>query len=269
MKLENGALAVAVLPELGGKIASLVSRRTGREWLWRNPHLPYRRAAPGDSYVALHDTGGIDECFPTVAPTESLPDHGELWSQAWTIEERGEDRLALRAVGPQGRYGFRRALQLPRGAARLELAYEVENLSARELPFVWCLHPLFAIEPGMQIELPGATPIRVPDPRAPGFAPSATKRFAGPLARGEVGLRSADGRESLRLRFDPAEIPFVGLWQNYAGWSGAHTPPYFNLGLEPSIGDADGLDDARARGSAAILAPGARRTWRVALELEP
>jgi hypothetical protein len=269
LELANDGLRVVVFPELGGKIASLVSRRTGREWLWRNPHLPYRRAAPGDSYVALHDTGGIDECFPTVAPSESLPDHGELWSRAWTIEERGGDRVALSVLGPRESYRFRRTLHLPRAAARLELAYELESHSDRELPFVWCLHALFAIEPGMQVELPDATPIRVPDPQSAGFTPSATKRFAGPLSRGGVALRTADGRESLRLRFDPAEVPFVGLWQNYAGWSGADTPPYFNLAIEPSIGDRDGLDDARARGTAGILAPRARRAWRIALELEP
>ncbi len=267
VKLESDGLGVVVVPELGGKIASLVSRSTGREWLWRNPHLPYRRPAPGDSYVTLHDTGGIDECFPTVAPGDSLPDHGELWSQPWTVEEQRDERLVLTARGPSSPWRFRRTLQLARGAPRMELDYEVENRSDRELRFIWCLHPLFAIEPGMQIELPDATPIRVPDPRRPDFTPSATKRFAGPLRLGVVTLRGADAREALRLRFAAAEIPFLGLWQNYTGWSGANTEPYFNLALEPSIGDSDSLEEALKRGTAARLAPGERRTWRVALEL--
>jgi hypothetical protein len=267
VKLENDALEVVVVPELGGKIASLVSRATGREWLWRNPHLPYRRAARGDSYVALHDTGGIDECFPTVAPSMGFPDHGELYAQPWTVEALGDEQIVLGARGVRASYRFSRKLQLAPAAARLELEYQVENLSGVELPFVWCLHPLFAIEPGMAIELPDATPLRVPDPRRADFTPSATKRFAGPLPRGEVALRTADARESLRLRFDIAEIPFVGLWLNYAGWSGAGSAPYFNLALEPSIGDSDSLEEARARGTAGLLAPGARRGWRVALEL--
>jgi hypothetical protein len=253
------------VPELGGKVASLVSRATGREWLWRNPHLPYRTAAPGDSYVALHDTGGIDECFPNVAPGESLADHGELWSQAWAVEAHDAQRVTLRARGAGWRFG--RTLGLAPDAARIELDYALESLGDRELPFVWCLHALFALEPGMQVELPGATPLRVPDPRAPGFEPSASKTFAGPLSRGEATLRSADGREGLRLRFDPAVIPFVGLWLNFARWSGAGGEPYFNLGIEPSIGDRDSLDEARARGTAGRLAPGARLTWSVALEL--
>lgn len=254
-----------MVPGLGGKIASLVSRANGREWLWRNPRLPYRRPAPGDSYVALHDTGGIDECFPNVAPSESLADHGELWSQAWTVEAQDAARVTMSARGAGWR--FRRLLRLVPDAPRLELDYELESLAERELPFVWCLHPLFAIEPGMQVELPGATPLRVPDPRGPGFEPSASKTFAGPLSRGEVTLRSADGREALTLRFDPRVIPFAGLWLNYAGWSGAGTEPYFNLAIEPSIGDRDSLEEALRRGTAGRLAPRARRTWSVALEL--
>jgi hypothetical protein len=270
IEIANDRIRVVVAPELGGKISSLVSRNTGREWLWRNPHLPRRRAAASDSYVALHDTGGIDECFPTVAPSLGFPDHGELWSQPWEVEELGDSQISLVAQGVRAPYRFRRTLRLVRASARIELDYEVANRSPdRELAFVWCLHPLFAIEPGMRVELPGVTPIRVPDPRPADFTPSATKCFVGPLAQGEVALRSSDGGEALRMRFDTAQVPFVGLWQNYAGWSGANTEPYFNLGLEPSIGDSDSLEAALRRGTGALLPAGARRTWSVGLELEP
>ena len=81
VELANDRVRVTVLPELGGKIARLTSRASGREWLWRNPHLPYRRAEPSDSYVALHDTGGIDECFPEV--------HGEVFGRPWSVERDG------------------------------------------------------------------------------------------------------------------------------------------------------------------------------------
>ena len=251
IELANDRLRVTVLPELGGKIARLTSRVSGREWLWRNPHLRYRRAEPGDSYVALHDTGGIDECFPEV--------HGEVFGRPWTLERGGE---ALAQAFSGSGYRLQRSLCL-RGAA-LELDYALENRSERELPFVWCLHALLAIEPGMRLELPGGAEI-VPGPERR----LAEKRFVRPLARGEVGLRTADGSAALLFRFDPHEIPFVGLWTNYGGWSGAGTEPYFNLAIEPSIGDADSLAEARARGTAGRLAPRARRTWRVALELRP
>ena len=289
LELANDALRLAVIPELGAKIARLASRASGREWLFRNPHLSYRRARDGDSYVALHDTGGIDECFPTVAPTAALPDHGELWAQPWELEVRGTDRLVQSVRGVQHEYVFRRALSLPEGAAPLALDYTLENRSPRALPFVWCLHALFALEPGMRIELPDGAAMRVdfcagdepfrrddafawPGPdlaTVPGDRPLAAKLFAGPLARGRAALRSADGKESLRFDFDPAEIPFVGLWLNYRRWSGAGTPPYFNLALEPGIGDSDSLDVAQQRGTAGMLASGATRRWRVELGVYP
>ena len=248
IELANDALRVTVLPELGGKISRLESRASGREWLWRNPHLPYRRAERGDSYVALHDTGGIDECFPEV--------HGEVFGRPWSLEPEGA-ALAFVAAG----YRLERAMRL-RGAA-LELDYALENRSERELSFVWCLHALLALEPGMRLELPGGVEI-VPGPERR----FAEKRFVRPLpSGGEVALRTADGHEALVFRFDPREVPFVGIWQNYGRWSGAGTAPYFNLGIEPSIGDADSLANARARGTAGLLAPRARRTWRVALEV--
>src|SRR5882724_2414082 len=66
--VDTGLLSLSLIPELGGKINSLRDRRTGREWLWRNPRQVYQRAPAGSAYVAVADTGGWDECLPTVAP---------------------------------------------------------------------------------------------------------------------------------------------------------------------------------------------------------
>ena len=248
LELWSKQLGVEVLPELGGKISRLHSRATRREWLWHNPHLSYARAEPGHSYVALHDTGGIDECFPEV--------HGEVYGRPWAGEPRG-DELALAFAGP----GYRLERKLRVGTA-LELDYALANTGEGELSFVWCLHALLAVEPGMQLELPDETRV-VPEPTG-----VAWKEFVGPLERGEVSVRAADG-EALRFAFDPREIPFLGLWQNFAGWAGVTgAAPYFNLGVEPSIGDADALADARARGTAGLLPPNATRAWRVTLTLD-
>ena len=87
IEANNGLIACAVLPELGAKILSLCDLRTRREWLWTSDRLPLARHAYGVSYVEKADTGGWDECFPTVAACEyplegqhgiELPDHGDL-----------------------------------------------------------------------------------------------------------------------------------------------------------------------------------------------
>jgi hypothetical protein len=50
VRLENERMSVSLLPEAGGKIAELIDRRSGRNWLWQNQHLPIRRPVYGSDY---------------------------------------------------------------------------------------------------------------------------------------------------------------------------------------------------------------------------
>lgn len=96
-------LQLAVLPDVGAKVISLVHQASGHEFLWRHPGRPLQRptySAPYDHY----DLSGWDECFPNHRPG-SLPSRtvaghcrarssGELWSLPWSWEF-GEDRLHM------------------------------------------------------------------------------------------------------------------------------------------------------------------------------
>ncbi|BFM13183.1 hypothetical protein R50072_33360 [Simiduia litorea] len=174
--LTNDRMSVTVIPSLGGKIISLQSRQTGVEWLWRNEALPYRPACYGDNYVRAHDTGGIDECVPTVdtcrLPTSAgiwggslLPDHGEIFSQSWqlinaVVDEQGTAILHLEVQGEALPYRFQRMMRLPAGDADLELEYRVDNKSSHPMPFFWCMHPIINILPGMTLHLPAGQKMR-------------------------------------------------------------------------------------------------------------
>ena len=57
--MEDECLRAVVIPGWGGKIASLYDLRHDREWLHRNPHLPYRLPTYGDDYVRDFDAGGF------------------------------------------------------------------------------------------------------------------------------------------------------------------------------------------------------------------
>ncbi|MGH7579540.1 MAG: hypothetical protein ACREM9_05165, partial [Gemmatimonadales bacterium] len=83
--LRTGTLEVVAVPAVGMKLTNL-RRPRGREWLWRNQQIPLALPRPDASFVETADSGGWDECFPTVgaspipgAPpgTPVLPDHGE------------------------------------------------------------------------------------------------------------------------------------------------------------------------------------------------
>ena len=39
----------------------------GREWLWTSDVIAHQTPIDGASYVETADSGGYDECFPTVA----------------------------------------------------------------------------------------------------------------------------------------------------------------------------------------------------------
>jgi galactose mutarotase-like enzyme len=171
--LENDALRVVVLPELGGKIISLRSLRTGREWLWRNPHLPLWRPPADVDNFGPYDSGGWDEIFPTVNPCvvpnspwgdRKLTDHGELWHQPWHVEfadtlDDGAALLTLTFADDNPPFQFTRSLLLPAMEPKLELNYELVNHGEQPLPTIWAAHPLFAVNPGDQLHLPTDTPM--------------------------------------------------------------------------------------------------------------
>jgi len=304
VQVSTGALSLSLVPELGGKINSLRDLRSGREWLWRNPRLPYRVAGAQSSYVAVADTGGWDECFPTVAPCaypsapwagRAIPDHGELWAQTPTLavsEGAGQVSLQTAWQGVALPYCFERQVTLTAGSAGLRADYQVTNQGDSPLQFIWSIHPLLAIEPGMALRLPpearyhrwSSTPegavaetglrfpltfgghdlATLPEPAA-GIA---LKLWSDPLAEGQgwAALRARDGE--LQMRWDPARLPQVGFWMNLGAWAGDGGQPYYNLGLEPCIGAQDSLADAVTRHNLfAALPPGATRAWWLEVEL--
>ena len=115
--LENRHLLVTVLPDLGGKIWSILHKPTDREMLWHNPRVPPRLAPHGATYDNWF-CGGWDEVFPNDFPVEidgeAWPDHGELWSTAvtWELLERTDATVsvALEANGIVLPTSFRKVL---------------------------------------------------------------------------------------------------------------------------------------------------------------
>jgi hypothetical protein len=307
LQLSNGPLSLTVIPALGGKISSILHLPSQREWLWRNPHLPYTAPQYAASYVERYDTGGLDECFPTVdpgpAPSEPwagtlIPDHGELWGQPWEckIVEESQQRLSLRmtAYGVRFPYRFERTLTLEAGQSTLRLAYRLTNFAPLPMPFVWAIHPLLNIAPGMRLHLPveqvrlsvvtnpalGQPGDLLPWPVAgtvdlslipPHSVGQAVKLYTLPLTGPgpvETGLSDPATGCGLFFRFDPAEITHIALWLNAGGWSPwADTPPYYNLGFEPGIGGADTLAEAVARNEVGLAPARQAKTWQLELKL--
>ena len=161
--IENGLIAIAVVPALGGKITSMRDLVSGREWLWKGTQLDYREVGHGASYLRDGDFGGWDECFPSIAecpdpnrPGEIVPDHGDLWSQPWEMTARRTSAAAALAGTCRGvtwPYTFRRTLIMRPGSAELAFDYEVTNDADGPLKFIWSAHPLFSADGPGAIEM--------------------------------------------------------------------------------------------------------------------
>ena len=171
-EISGGGSRVVLIPELGGKIASM--EIAGRQWLWTNAAMPFRTPVRGTSYVATADSGGFDECFPTVAPCElpaaaeayagvSLQDHGELWSQRPTVElvtRRDGQEVTTVWAGVKMPYHFTRTVRID-ASGTVTMHYEVRNEGTSRLPFIWSSHPLLPLTENTRLLLPEGEPVRV------------------------------------------------------------------------------------------------------------
>ena len=303
--IQTGVMEISCIPELGGKISSLRDSRTGREWLWRHPRFIYQRVRHGSSYTAQSDTGGWDECFPSVAVCEypsapwqgvAIQDHGELWSQTADFEINEQaDKITLlnRWQGIALPYTFTRNITITENSACLHVDYEVENKSDQPINYVWCVHPLLAIEPGMELLLPPAARFNVAGsipqnlvsreqklqypfaasglnfPALPeASATRAIKIWSDPLSGGEgwASLHAHDGE--LQMHWDVVLLPQVAAWMNFGAWAADGGTPYFNLGLEPCIGAQDSLADAVTQHNLfATIPPHGLKQWWLDIEL--
>ncbi len=300
--LQNKTLIIHIEPALGGKIAQITHRRTGRMWLAKHPRLAWRplpRAewrAP-DAYVRLGDLGGWDECCPTVGyscyprpPFEgvALPDHGECWFQS-PPQQRQANVIEHIWRGQALPFELRRRLELDAERPRLVLAYTLRTLAQSPLSLLWSAHPLFAVEEGMTLEIPNGTwftiasdgsplglkGMRFEWPRCGAWdlaritprAGWAVKLFSDVFDAGRAALVAPTG-ERFTLTWSSASPGLrLGLWLNYNGWSGDGGSPLQNIGIEPCLGMPDALAEAMAANTALTLAPGAQCDWQIQVDV--
>ena len=132
--LENDALRLTFLPGYACKMASLINKKTGREWLFQSNNDTLRVPEYGASF-AEYDSSGFDEVFPSIDACPypcgtyrgtPVPDHGEVWALPWehTVHADGNG-LTARVQSPKLPYRFTRELILSGHDIRLH--YTLEN----------------------------------------------------------------------------------------------------------------------------------------------
>ena len=270
--LSNGEIELGMVPELGAKIISLKNVKTGREWLWHpTGGLRLFHNRMGDDFCSS-PLVGVDECLPTIAPCRwrrrELPDHGELWSQPWSV-----DPLALKdgilkttielKISP---FKLERTIELR--DREVHIYYHLSNLGATEEHFLWALHPLLRLEAGDHLELPPSTRALLDgetwvDAISSTIPPqSYAKGFAGPIHEGSAAITNSQTGDRLEFVWDPRENNVLGLWLTRGGWHGHH-----HFALEPMNAGHDSLALAAERKKAGTIAGHSCARWRLCLRV--
>jgi galactose mutarotase-like enzyme len=280
--IENEDLRVGVMPDYGARVVSLLDKASGRDWILSGDPSPNTGE---DAVYGADEAVGWDECFPTVAPWQAddtiwgrrLRDHGDVWGRSSAVTARTASALTTERA--DATFRFRRTLSLD--GKVLTAAYEIENLSSCEMPYLWALHGLLAVTPSDRILIDGIDRVAAtyladhddtlgprmvtwPDPA--GTLPFAldrvqpsNRRFAGKFYADVPGRRAAVGHGSAYLVLTWDDGLALGIWLNYGGWPSAGGPHH--IALEPTSAPADHLGEALATS----VPPGDHRNWAVTL----
>jgi hypothetical protein len=268
----NEGVELAMVPELGAKIISLKNLRTGRQWLWHpKDHVHLFKNQPSDSF-STSPLAGIDECLPTILPCSwrgrQLPDHGEVWSQAWQVDE--EDwRAGLLTAGVKLKtspFFFKRTIELLGNEIRFD--YQLSNLSAVEEYFIWAVHPLLRLVAGDELELPDSTRellngnawIKAIDTAVP--EQECAKVFARPVREAWVAIKNEAQADRLEFAWDAGENDTLGVWLSRGGWHGHH-----HFAIEPTNADNDSLAVAAGQKRCGAVAGHGTASWQIYLRV--
>lgn len=282
--LENELLRVVVLPEAGARIRQISYKPLNADLLWNNPNSPPARQA---LHAGYDDTwsGGWDDLFPNdeagIVSGLALPDHGELWTAEWDAEPFEQDDavgVSLECATPITQFAAEKTITLRRKSALLEIDYRLTNRGKKAFPFLFKLHPAFAVSPDHRIDFPAMTVLR--EPEFPGTLDGAPPDFIWPYAPLEGGLLDlrqvpdvasravhffygtelaggwcgvTDRRKKLAagLRFDPEIFSSCWLFATHGGWRDLNVAV-----LEPATGYPFKMQTMIDRGNAKQLAPG-------------
>jgi hypothetical protein len=276
-EMSNEELSVRILPGLGGKIASVTSLPDDCELLFPPP-AAYRRRRLGDDFAA-HDASGWDECFPCIDAETlpigdrriDLPDHGEVWTLDFSARVESQ-ALVLEAEGVCLPYRYRRALKLE--GRRIAVRIEIANVGDYAWPALWVLHALTRWEDDMELAppraysgprqvFPSSPALLRPDrgsqasPVLPGRGSSAKYWYELPPGAAACGLRFPSLGKGMRIEWNAADLPGLGLWMTNGGFRGDR-----NLAWEPANAAYDSVGAGLRSSSIPFWRPGETRVYR-------
>ncbi|MEK5445275.1 hypothetical protein [Paenibacillus sp. FSL R7-0331] len=283
--LDSGLIRLETVPEIGGKLVSILYKPTGKEWMLNSGLRRLRKPDYGSSF-ADGDMSGWDECFPTINSCHwvigakgVIPDHGEIWPLPWDCRLRA-DSIISSVRGPVVPYVFTRTISCP-SADIIRFDYHVDNPGDETLPFLWVPHPQFAVTEPTRVVIPenmrellcvyGGHGLKTGglynwDQLSliiPAMTGDGRKLYyPGNIPQGCSGLYGEHSGDFLCLTVPADKVPYLGIWVDEGMFNDRVT-----CALEPGIGYYDSLDMAMRNGTARLIPPRSFFSWHMELTL--
>lgn len=295
-ELENAVIKAIVLPDVGGKVASLYRKDKAFELLFQNKEEIYTKSTLYAPFE-LFDASGFDDAFPTIDSCKVMvggrevlyPDHGEIWSATFDYEVQGE-KLVLKYHSKILDYSYEKSFELEED--RLKVSYNIKNTGEHHIPCLWAFHCLINCEEDMEIIFPEGTeqvlnvhgskhlgeigtvhnyPIaKTPLGEAfnlnkvlPLSSNNTEKYYAlGKVEKGQCGAYYPSKDVHYNVYFNKEVLPYVGFWVTEGGFRGD-----YNCALEPCNGYYDSIDIAEKNNALYVLCPKEELNFNIEIEM--
>ena len=294
LQLENNFLSLIFLPGYACKMASLIKKDTGREFLFQSKQDTLTPPPYGAAF-SQYDSSGFDEVLPSIdaapyphGPYQGtpVPDHGEVWALPWRYTlHPGQDGLTAWVKSHKLPYQFLRDLTL-RGP-EIHMHYTLENFSDDPFSFIWTPHCLLTCSEQTRLVLPdNLTEIITVEHSTKTLGPWGTRHpypcthsidgkpvdmshtqpvtdnscekfyFTQKNTQGWCAITHQDNGDTLTYRYDADKVPYLAVWKTQGGYRGD-----YNLALEPCTGEWDDIYVAHKIRRAAVCAPHGKYEW--------
>ena len=276
--LENENLRLAILPDLGFKIASIYEKNKEMEFLFQPTDRQYKKAVYGADF-SHYDTSGIDDCIPTIDVCKypfddsiTLPDHGDVWSLEWELLESSESHAKGGVKLPSLPLYFTKNIELE--GTRVKISYEAKNLSSDEVSYLWAFHGLSNYDEDTVLEFEEGLKnyINVQNDEVWDFNIFELKNFkkdhtfkyyfTDEIKEGKAVIDHTKKRVRYSLSFDPKALPYMGVWLTTGGFKGER-----NVAIEPCNGYYDSLEKAYKNEKYKTVAGHATDKWAIDIEI--
>jgi hypothetical protein len=228
IELRFDDLSLLILPEFGGRIAS-VKLDGCDEWI-SQPMAPWVPRNVDDNFIRP-EISGWDEMVPTTDRCQSLdglhdlPDHGEVWSRPWVVEEVTRTSLTLSIELVTRTLRFWRKVSLAStgpNQSSITIDYQITNTGEIDVPAYWSSHPLFSAADITQVHIFPEVSLEQTAPQIPQieqtFLPqnlqygSSVEYWCRPDATVESVTLLRSSGEYLNLSWSKTDVPYFGIF---------------------------------------------------------